>query len=96
MNKDDLVERVLGTGRVASKVAARDVVDSVFDAISGALTRLGDVSIHGFGTFKVKSRKARTCRNPHTGEPIQVKAAKGVGFKAAKALKEGMNAGKRK
>jgi DNA-binding protein HU-beta len=42
----------------------------------------------GLGMLGVKSRAARTGRNPATGEPIQIKASKKVGFRPAKELKE--------
>jgi len=41
----------------------------------------------GFGTFTVRSRKARTGRNPKTNEPLKIKASKTVGFKPAPTLK---------
>ena len=47
-----------------------------------------NVTIAGFGTFEVKDRKARTGRNPHTGEPIQIEAGRRVGFRMGKALRE--------
>ncbi len=47
-----------------------------------------NVTIAGFGTFEVKDRKARTGRNPHTGEPIQIGAGRRVGFRMGKALRE--------
>lgn len=46
------------------------------------------MTIAGFGTFEVKSRKARVGRNPHTGEPIQIQAGRRVGFRMGKALRE--------
>jgi len=45
----------------------------------------------GFGTFGVKERAARTGRNPQTGQPIEIKAAKVPSFKAGKALKDAVN-----
>ena len=45
----------------------------------------------GFGTFAVKDRAARTGRNPQTGNPIEIAAAKIPGFKAGKALKDAVN-----
>ncbi|MDY3026712.1 MAG: HU family DNA-binding protein, partial [Candidatus Faecivicinus sp.] len=42
----------------------------------------------GFCAFEVKERAARTGRNPHTGETIEIPATKVVCFKAGKALRE--------
>ncbi|WP_143440834.1 HU family DNA-binding protein, partial [Klebsiella pneumoniae] len=49
------------------------------------------VVLVGFGTFAVKDRAARTGRNPQTGNPIEIAAAKIPGFKAGKALKDAVN-----
>jgi len=48
------------------------------------------LALSGFGTFTVRKRKARTGRNPRTGEEITIGASKTVGFKAAPALKTGI------
>ncbi|NNK85814.1 MAG: HU family DNA-binding protein, partial [Desulfobacterales bacterium] len=50
-----------------------------------------DVTLTGYGTFKVAKRKARKGRNPQTGEEIQIKAAKVPKFSPGKALKEAVN-----
>ncbi|MGR5437259.1 HU family DNA-binding protein, partial [Vibrio owensii] len=50
-----------------------------------------EVSLIGFGTFKVNQRAARTGRNPKTGEELQISAANVPAFKAGKALKEAVN-----
>ena len=42
----------------------------------------------GFGTFETKDREARTGRNPSTGEPMEIPAARLPVFKAGKALKD--------
>lgn len=89
MNKGDLVEAVAGMTDTSKAQAAR-AVDAVFDAIRKGLKKAGKVSLVGFGTFEVRKRKARTGRNPRTGETIMIKASKGVGFKAGKALKGAM------
>ena len=87
MNKASLVEKiheVLG----GTKVQAEQVVDTIFDSITGSLTSGEDVSVAGFGIFSAKERAARTARNPRTGEPVQVPAMRVPKFKAAKALKD--------
>ncbi len=71
-----------------SRLGAARLVDAV---VAGVLTGLREdrsVTIAGFGTFEVKERKARTGRNPHTGEPIQIAAGRRVGFRMGKALRE--------
>ncbi len=87
MNKQDIAEKVhntLGT----SKADAERAVESMVEAIVGALTRNEDVSIAGLGIFKTKMRAARQARNPRTGASVQVPAMRVPKFQAAKALKE--------
>ena len=92
MNKAQLAEKVYEmhtkNGVDVSKKHADEVVDFVFDTISGALKNGEEVSIAGFGAFVVKQRKARTARNARTGEVNQVPAMNVPRFKAGKALKE--------
>lgn len=52
------------------------------------IKRDGEIPLPGLGKFKVVKRKARTGRNPATGEPIQIPAKTVVKFSVAKALKE--------
>ena len=87
MNKGDLIVAVakdLG----ASKAMAEKAVNSVLDTIKKNVKK--GVNIIGFGSFSVGNRKARTGRNPQTGETIKIKASKTVRFKAGKALKKGL------
>jgi len=90
MNKTDLINAVADAAGL-SKNDAGNAVDGVMDAISGALKAGDSVALIGFGTFSVKSRSARTGRNPRTGEAIQIKASKIPAFKAGKALKDAVN-----
>ena len=87
MNKQALVELVhekIG----GTKVQAEEVVSAMFDSIVSTLKKGGEVSIAGLGIFSVKSRAARTARNPKTGATVQVPATKVPKFRAAKALKD--------
>ena len=52
------------------------------------LKRGDRLRINGLGILEVKSRAARTGRNPATGEVIQIKASKKIAFRAAKELKD--------
>jgi DNA-binding protein HU-beta len=88
MNKAELIESVLkNLGKDASKKSAAAAVDAVLDAIAGGVRKDKVVQLIGFGTFKVTNRAARKGRNPKTGEPIKIKASKGVRFSASSALK---------
>ena len=86
MNKGDLVNAVAGV--LETKKDAQNAVDCVLDTIVNTLKRGSDVTLVGFGTFKVASRKARKGRNPQTGEVIQIKASKVPKFVPGKAFKE--------
>lgn len=86
MNKTELVNQVASI--LGTQKQAKEAVDCVFDTITNALAKSESVQISGFGSFKVNERKARTGRNPQTGAPIKIPAAKVPKFVAGKALKE--------
>ncbi len=71
-----------------SKEKASEVITAFTDQVSAATARGDDVTLIGFGTFNVRTRGARTGRNPQTGATIEIPASKTVGFKAGKALKD--------
>ena len=67
------------------------ISDAFVDTIQASLKSGEKVAIAGFGTFDVSNRKARTGRNPHTGEEIKIAASKTPKFKAGKSFKDMMN-----
>ena len=67
------------------------IVESVFDSIAGALRSGDEVEIRGFGSFRLRSRKARQTRNPRTGEQILVPPKRVPFFRAGKALRDRLN-----
>ncbi len=87
MNKAELIEEVAGqTG--LTKRACRQTIDSITTAIADCLANGEKVTLVGFGSFKVRQRKARQGRNPQTGEKIQTPAKKVPKFEPGKNLKE--------
>lgn len=92
MNKSELIDAIAASADI-SKAAAGRALDAVTDSITAALKGDDQVSLVGFGTFMVKERAARTGRNPQTGAPIEIAAAKIPSFKAGKALKDSVNEG---
>lgn len=90
MNKSELIDAIAASADIP-KAAAGRALDAVIDSITGALKDGDSVVLVGFGTFAVKERAARTGRNPQTGQPIEIKAAKVPSFKAGKALKDSVN-----
>jgi DNA-binding protein HU-beta len=89
MTKADLIEAVAGKGTLTKKAAA-ELVEQLFTTVGKAIKKEGRFSYPGFGTWTVRSRKARMGRNPQTGQAIKIKASKTVGFKPAKELKGGL------
>jgi DNA-binding protein HU-beta len=87
MNKGELIQAVAKSEKM-SKAAAERVANSVLDNIKKGLKKDKNVTLIGFGTFTVKSRKARMGRNPQTGEKIRIKASRTVGFKPGEAFKK--------
>lgn len=91
MNKSDLAHIVAYETKL-TRASASAAVDALFNAVGAALKDGARVQIAGFGTFSVRERQARMGRNPRTGEPVSIPAAKAPAFKASKALKEAVNA----
>ena len=86
MNKGDLVNEVAKV--TSTKKDAQNAVDCVLDTITKTLKKKEDVTLVGFGTFKVTKRKARIGRNPKTGEEIKIQAKNVPKFSAGKALRD--------
>ncbi len=87
MNKAELVEEVVNETGLTRRTA-REAVNTVTSVITDALARGEKVTLVGFGTFKVMQRKARTGRNPQTGQSIQIPAKKAPKFRPGKGLRE--------
>ncbi|MDG3087549.1 HU family DNA-binding protein [Vibrio hannami] len=90
MNKTQLVEKIADSADI-SKASAGRALDAFIEAVTETLKDDDQVALVGFGTFSVRTRAARTGRNPKTGEEIQIAEAKVPAFKAGKALKEACN-----
>lgn len=92
MNKSDVIDRVAGAAGVARQ-QAEGVLDAFFDTVRSA-TKGGDrVAWPGFGSFTTTRRKARTGRNPRTGEAVKIPATTAVKFSPSSALKDYLNTG---
>lgn len=90
MNKSELIEAIAASADIP-KAAATRALDAMVESVTDSLKQGDSVSLVGFGTFAIKERAARTGRNPQTGQPIQISAAKVPSFKAGKALKDAVN-----
>jgi len=91
MTISELIDQVAASDAKLTKAQAKSIVDAVFGAIAGAAKNGEEVSIPGFGKFKVQAKPARTGRNPSTGATIQIAASKKVAFQPAKSLKDALN-----
>ncbi|HVY53771.1 MAG TPA: HU family DNA-binding protein [Gammaproteobacteria bacterium] len=87
MNKFELIELIAEKAEL-TKTAATKALEAILDGIAISLKKGDPVVLVNFGTFTIKQLASREGRNPQTGEKITIKAAKVVGFKAGKALKE--------
>jgi DNA-binding protein HU-beta len=90
MTKNELIAAVADKAQM-TKTAAATAVDATFDAITATLKKGGEVKIMGFGNFRVVKRAAREGRDPRTGAPVKIKAAKRPRFSAGKGLKDAVN-----
>jgi DNA-binding protein HU-beta len=85
MTKAELIG-VIAEDADISKAAAAKALDSYVKTVATELKKNGKLGLVGFGTFSVVKRKARTGRNPQTGDKIKIKAKKVVKFKPGKGL----------
>ena len=90
MNKADLIDQIAQAAEI-SKSAAERAVDAMIGAVEATLRKDEIVTLVGFGTFYAGKRAARTGRNPRTGAPLDIKAARLPKFRAGKALKDAIN-----
>jgi len=86
MTKGELIEAVAKSANL-SKRTAGEAVDATFAGIINAVKKSKRFQVPGFGTFTMRSRKARKGRNPQTGAPMNIRASRTIGFKPAADLK---------
>ena len=90
MTKADLVKAVSEKANCPKKDAEM-AINTVIDCITDAVAQGEKVQIVGFGTFEVRERGEKKCKNPRTGEYMITPAKKAPVFKAGKALKDAVN-----
>jgi DNA-binding protein HU-beta len=93
MNKSEMIDKIAKDAKI-SKVQAGNALNSAIEGVTLTLKRSGKVTLVGFGTFSVSSRKARTGRNPQTGAPLKIPAKKVTKFVAGLELKKAVNRGR--
>lgn len=87
MTKADLIQRMATSASIPNSTAAK-ALRAALDGITSALKRGQKVALVGFGTFSVAKRQARIGRNPRTGQPINIPAARVPRFSPGKELKK--------
>ncbi len=96
LNKQELIDAVVARAKLTPAQAKR-AVDAIFSPdpskgiIADTLNSGGKVAIARFGTFETRQRRARTGRNPRTGEKIDIPAHRYPAFHPGKTLKENIN-----
>ena len=90
ITKADLVEQVLGLGDLTRR-DSEVLVDTVFDAVIGAIRKGDKIEVRGFGSFRIRERKSRVGRNPKTGEKVDIPAKRIPYFKPSKELRDRLN-----
>ncbi len=90
MNTSELIAKLSETHDV-SKAQAKSIVDDILKDIVEAAASGAEVSLPGFGKFKVKTTPEREGRNPGSGEKIKIAASKKLTFASAKSVKDLLN-----
>ena len=88
MTKAELVDKIAEKKVDVTRKQVEVVVNTVLDGIKDALSRDDKVEIRGFGSFRIRHRRAKEGRNPKTGEAVAVPPKKVPFFKAGKEMRE--------
>ncbi|MDO1557863.1 integration host factor subunit beta [Brevundimonas sp. 2R-24] len=91
MIKSELIDRLGAENPHLTRREVERVVNTILDSMVDALAENGRVELRGFGAFSVRSRPARTGRNPRTGQAVDVPAKAVPFFKSGKELRERLN-----
>lgn len=90
MTKADLVEKIAAKANL-TKAAAERALNAFLASVEDALVKDAKLTLTGFGTFAVETRKARQGRNPRTGDTLTIPACKILKFRPGKMLKDSLN-----
>lgn len=90
MTKEELVAKMAEKSGL-SKAESKEALKALLESVKETLASGEEISLIGFGTFKVSERSERQGKNPKTGEVITIKASKCPSFKAGKSLKDAVN-----
>lgn len=91
MIRSELVQKIADENPHLYQRDVERIVSTIFEEIIEAMARGDRVELRGFGAFSVKSRDARTGRNPRTGESVEVEHKAVPFFKTGKLLRDRLN-----
>ena len=91
MIRSELIQKIAEENPHLFQRDVEKIVNTIFDEITEAMARGDRVELRGFGAFSVKSRDARTGRNPRTGDPVDVAEKNVPFFKTGKLLRDRLN-----
>ncbi len=91
MTKADLIDELSNVSNLTKK-ESETIVTIIFDNITEALAKGDKVELRGFGSFRIRRRKARRGRNPKTETIVSVPAKRVPFFKVGKRLRDLVNA----
>lgn len=94
MKRSDLINLIHNEHPDLSRAQANQIVRTMFDTITEHLASGGWVELRGFGSFDLKTRDARSARNPRTGEAVTVEKKSAIYFRTGKELRDRLNADK--
>jgi DNA-binding protein HU-beta len=90
VNTSELIAKIAEANDV-SKAQAKPLIDAFLKELIAEAAAGGEISLPGFGKFKVKETPEREGRNPANGEKIKIAASKKLSFVPAKAVKDALN-----
>jgi integration host factor subunit beta len=91
MTKSELVEKLCSKLRSLARTEVEVIVDTLFDRMTNSLGLGHRIELRGFGTFEVRTRRARSGRNPKTGATVYVRNRRVPFFKVGKQLRDRLN-----
>lgn len=93
MIRSELIQKIADENPHLYQRDVEKIVNTIFEEITGAMSRGDRVELRGFGAFSVKKRDQRTGRNPRTGEAVEVEEKHVPFFKTGKLLRDRLNGG---
>ena len=93
MNKQELIESIADKSHT-TRSDSKKMLEAFIENVTETLARGDSVQLVGFGSFKTSERKARSGRNPRTGEAVEIPAKRVPSFTAGNTLKEAVKSDK--